>query len=82
MTVETSHDLDPVETQEWIEALNAILTHEGVDRAHFLLECLIDEARRNGAYLPHSANTAYRIRMAFAFLYSLECNGDGRASQS
>ncbi len=59
MTVETSHDLDPVETQEWIEALNAILTHEGVDRAHFLLECLIDEARRNGAYLPHSANTAY-----------------------
>jgi pyruvate dehydrogenase E1 component len=59
MTVETSHDLDPVETQEWIEALDAILTHEGVDRAHFLLEQLIDEARRNGAYLPHSANTAY-----------------------
>ena len=59
MTAQLSHDLDPVETQEWIEALNAVLTHEGVDRAHFLLEQLIDEARRNGAYLPHSANTAY-----------------------
>lgn len=59
MTAQFSHDTDPVETQEWIEALDAVLIHEGVDRAHFLLERLIDQARRNGAYLPHSANTAY-----------------------
>ncbi|MBV5311059.1 pyruvate dehydrogenase (acetyl-transferring), homodimeric type, partial [Chromatium okenii] len=37
----------------------AVLENEGVERAHFLLERLIDKARRSGAYLPYSANTAY-----------------------
>ncbi|MCC6203103.1 MAG: pyruvate dehydrogenase (acetyl-transferring), homodimeric type [Gammaproteobacteria bacterium] len=53
------NDIDPAETQEWIEALDAILEIEGVERAHYLLEALIDKARRSGAYLPYSANTAY-----------------------
>ena len=52
-------DLDPQETQEWLEALDGVLENEGPDRAHFLLERLIDKARRSGAYLPYSANTAY-----------------------
>ncbi len=56
---EQQHDLDPQETQEWLDALSAVLEREGVDRAHFLLERLIDKARRSGAYLPYSANTAY-----------------------
>ena len=52
-------DLDPQETQEWLDALDGVLENEGADRAHFLLEKLIDKARRSGAYLPYSANTAY-----------------------
>ncbi|MDX1487648.1 MAG: pyruvate dehydrogenase (acetyl-transferring), homodimeric type, partial [Acidiferrobacterales bacterium] len=52
-------DVDPTETQEWIEALDGVLAHEGPERAHYLLEQLIDSARRSGAYLPYSANTAY-----------------------
>ncbi len=52
-------DIDPQETQEWIDSLEAVLENEGVERAHFLLERLIDKARRSGAYLPFSANTAY-----------------------
>lgn len=52
-------DVDPIETQEWIEALEAVLETEGVDRAHFLLESLIEKARRNGAHLPYDATTAY-----------------------
>ncbi len=52
-------DPDPAETREWIEALEAVIEREGVERAHFLLEGLIDKARRSGAYLPYSANTAY-----------------------
>ncbi len=52
-------DIDPEETREWVEALEAVLEHEGVERAHFLLEKLIEKARRSGAYLPYSANTAY-----------------------
>jgi len=52
-------DIDPQETQEWLDALDGVLEQEGVDRAHFLLERLIDKARRSGAHLPYSANTAY-----------------------
>ncbi|MBK5929451.1 pyruvate dehydrogenase (acetyl-transferring), homodimeric type [Halochromatium salexigens] len=52
-------DIDPQETQEWLESLDAVLEHEGIERAHYLLERLTDKARRSGAYLPFSANTAY-----------------------
>jgi pyruvate dehydrogenase E1 component len=52
-------DTDPQETQEWLDALDAVLELEGAERAHFLLEQLIDKARRSGAHLPYSANTAY-----------------------
>ena len=55
----TSQDLDPVETQEWLDALEAVLEEEGTERAHFLLEKLIDMARRSGAHLPYKATTAY-----------------------
>ena len=52
-------DIDNIETQEWIEALESVIENEGVERAHFLLEQMIDKARRSGANLPYSANTAY-----------------------
>jgi pyruvate dehydrogenase E1 component len=52
-------DDDSQETQEWLEALEAVLDREGPQRAHFLLEKLIELARRSGASLPFRANTAY-----------------------
>jgi pyruvate dehydrogenase E1 component len=52
-------DIDPQETQEWLDALETVLENEGVERTHFLLERLIDKARRSGLYLPYSASTAY-----------------------
>lgn len=52
-------DQDPQETGEWLDALRAVLAVAGPDRAHFLLQQLTDVARRSGAYLPFSANTAY-----------------------
>ena len=45
-------DIDAIETQEWIEALEAVIENEGVERAHYLLEQMIDKARRSGANLP------------------------------
>ncbi len=59
MTDETSHDSDPQETREWMEALQAVLEQEGPERAHFLLEALIEKSRRSGAFIPFSPNTAY-----------------------
>ncbi len=53
------NDIDPAETLEWIEALDAVLEEEGPKRAHFLLEKLIDKARRKGTYLPFNSTTAY-----------------------
>ena len=52
-------DLDPQETSEWLESIDSVLKTHGAERAHFLLERLIDYARRSGAYLPYKPNTAY-----------------------
>ena len=54
-----ANDPDSLETQEWLDALEAVLEREGAERAHYLLEKLIDKARRSGAYLPYNAQTAY-----------------------
>jgi pyruvate dehydrogenase E1 component len=59
VTALTALDPDAQETKEWLDALEAVLQTEGSDRAHYLLERLIDLARRNGADIPFSANTAY-----------------------
>jgi pyruvate dehydrogenase E1 component len=52
-------DVDQQETLEWLEAIEGVLQADGADRAHFLLEQMIDKLRRSGANLPHSSNTAY-----------------------
>jgi pyruvate dehydrogenase E1 component len=52
-------DVDPDETREWLEALDSVLQREGAERAHFLIEQLIDKARRSGAHLPYKLTTAY-----------------------
>lgn len=52
-------DVDPDETREWKDALEAVIERDGPKRAHFLIETLIDKARRSGAYLPYNATTAY-----------------------
>jgi pyruvate dehydrogenase E1 component len=52
-------DRDPQETQEWLEALDSVLRYEGPERAHYLLEQLLEQARRSGVPLPYSANTPY-----------------------
>ncbi|HEY5666222.1 MAG TPA: pyruvate dehydrogenase (acetyl-transferring), homodimeric type, partial [Gammaproteobacteria bacterium] len=53
------NDPDAEETREWLESIDSVLRVHGAERAHYLLECMIDHARRSGAYLPYSPNTAY-----------------------
>ncbi|MFT5113395.1 MAG: pyruvate dehydrogenase E1 component [Parasphingorhabdus sp.] len=52
-------DIDPEETQEWQDALEALIANQGPDRAHFIIETLIDQARRQGTNIPYRATTAY-----------------------
>jgi pyruvate dehydrogenase E1 component len=54
-----SPDIDPQETKEWLEALDSVLEREGGARANFLLDRLMEKARRNGADVLYSANTPY-----------------------
>ena len=58
-SVNTQKDIDPQETSEWLESLAAVFEEEGVNRAHFLVNELIDYARRHGVRLPYSPNTSY-----------------------
>jgi pyruvate dehydrogenase E1 component len=53
------HDLDPSETQEWLDALKSVLAVQGPERANYLLGRLVDEARRRRIYIPQSLTTAY-----------------------
>jgi pyruvate dehydrogenase E1 component len=53
------NDIDPVETREWLDALDSVLAFEGTDRARFLLGELSAEGRRRGAPAPYSATTPY-----------------------
>jgi pyruvate dehydrogenase E1 component len=57
--MDMKQDVDPQETKEWIEAIDAVIEHEGPERAHYLIEQVIDQSRRRGAHVPFSANTAY-----------------------
>ena len=52
-------DADPQETLEWLGALAGVLDKEGAERAHFLIEQLISEAREEGIDIPYSATTEY-----------------------
>jgi pyruvate dehydrogenase E1 component len=53
-------DTDPVETQEWLEALENVLDSGGVERANFLLERMSSRMARTGARLPYTITTPYR----------------------
>ncbi|MCE2391349.1 MAG: pyruvate dehydrogenase (acetyl-transferring), homodimeric type [Proteobacteria bacterium] len=52
-------DTDPQETREWMDALESVVETEGVERAHYLIERLINEMRQSGAHLPYRPTTAY-----------------------
>ncbi len=52
-------DIDPEETREWLESLQAVLEQDGRERAQFLIEQLVGLARKSGSDIPFSANTAY-----------------------
>ena len=95
--MDTVPDRDPQETREWLDALDGVLAAEGPDRAHFLIEQLIDKARRSGAYLPFSgqhcvhqhdprrqaadASRRFQHRAQDPQLRSVECDGNGRSRE-
>jgi pyruvate dehydrogenase E1 component len=53
-------DLDPIETEEWRDALRAVVQHRGAERASDLVGRVVDEAQRDGVYVPRSLTSAYK----------------------
>jgi pyruvate dehydrogenase E1 component len=52
-------DADPLETNEWVEAFDALVAKEGRERATFILRKLLDRARARHVTLPPVLNTPY-----------------------
>jgi pyruvate dehydrogenase E1 component len=52
-------DVDPAETAEWLEALEAVVRHDGAGRARELLEALFADARRRGLHPAGDLSTPY-----------------------
>ena len=52
-------DGDPQETREWLDALDAVIEQVGPERAHFLIEQLIQLGHRAGINIAYSATTEY-----------------------
>ncbi|EJK2116428.1 pyruvate dehydrogenase (acetyl-transferring), homodimeric type [Vibrio navarrensis] len=53
------HDVDALETQEWLAALESVVREEGVERAQFLLEEVLEKARLDGVDMPTGITTNY-----------------------
>jgi pyruvate dehydrogenase E1 component len=55
----TRTDLDPTETGEWLDAIQAVIGADGPERAHYLLERMIEATRQAGGHLPFRLTTGY-----------------------
>ena len=56
----SSKDIDPIETSEWLEALNSVIDEVGIDRASFLLTKLAERINQEGAIPSYNLTTPFR----------------------
>ncbi len=56
---DASTDIDAQETTEWLESLEAVIQHDGVERAHYLLRKLSEQAARTGSDIPYALTTPF-----------------------
>ena len=59
MSEVSKNDIDALETKEWLEALESVVRTEGVERAQFLLEQVLEQARLEGVDMPTGVTTNY-----------------------
>ena len=56
----TSKDLDPIETSEWLDAINSVIEEEGIERASFLLSKLAKKLNQEGAIPSYNLTTPFK----------------------
>ena len=52
-------DKDPIETAEWLEALDDVLKNGGPERTSFLMKALVEHAAQSGAPIPAATTTPF-----------------------
>lgn len=60
MARDIKSDNDPVETEEWVQAINSVIETAGVERAQYILQRMSSKVTETGAQIPYSINTPYR----------------------
>ncbi|MFA5959094.1 MAG: pyruvate dehydrogenase (acetyl-transferring), homodimeric type [Tatlockia sp.] len=60
MTNKQSSDIDPIETREWLDALQSVMSNDGNDRVAFIIQELINKANAEGVRLQCATTTPYR----------------------
>lgn len=58
MSDRLNNDVDPIETRDWLQAIESVIREEGVERAQFLIDQVLSEARKGGVSV--AAGTAAR----------------------
>ncbi|HGJ5899481.1 pyruvate dehydrogenase (acetyl-transferring), homodimeric type [Arsenophonus apicola] len=44
----SKNDVDPIETRDWLQAIESVIREEGVDRAQYLIDQVLQQARKGG----------------------------------
>lgn len=60
MSGQSSQDIDPEETKEWLEALASIIRTDGVDRANYIIKQLLEQANISGCSAANTLTTPYK----------------------
>ena len=54
------NDIDPIETQEWLESINSVIEEEGIERASYILTKLAERLNQDGAIPSYNLTTPFR----------------------
>lgn len=65
---ERFHDIDTMETQEWLDALDNVVSREGLPRANFLINRILDRANQIGI------DTSYTPAKSISFMNTIKVN--------
>ncbi|MEA9391808.1 pyruvate dehydrogenase (acetyl-transferring), homodimeric type [Acerihabitans sp. TG2] len=50
------NDVDPIETRDWLQAIESVIREEGIERAQFLIDQVLDGARKGGVSIAAGAS--------------------------
>ena len=53
------NDVDPIETNDWLAAIDSLIREEGIERAQFIIDQVMQQARAGGVSLPSGITTDY-----------------------